>query len=190
MRRERLDALSAGPGPLPQFPLRLGAASCSTRGPTSDTPFSADIHLFLAKGSAGRWRPWRCCDPQRDHARLHLPGARRGAGRRSRHAGRFGYRLELPTCVQPLIPGLNLASRGDASQDPRAAAGAAPGGPLFWTKVPNCPRSRKVAFGADYAFEGAAADKKRRRVDCRRFVRRPSVHREGQVPGAGLRRHV
>ena len=57
-------------------------------------------------------------------------------------------------------------------------------GPLFWTKVPSCPRSRKVSFGADYAFEGNATIRKRRRVDCRRFVKRPSVHREGQIPGA------
>ena len=78
-----------------------------------------------------------------------------GLFNRVRHRRRFGYRLELPTRVEPLIPGLNPASRGAPPEDPRAAAGPAPRRPLFWTKVPSCPRSRKVAFGADYAFEGS-----------------------------------
>jgi hypothetical protein len=99
--------------------------------------------------------------------------------------GRFGYRLELPTSVRPLIPGLvlhlaeiNLTIRGLRMDRPGR-------GPLFWTKLPSCPRSRKVAFGAEYSFEGATAISKRRRVDCRRFARRPSVHREGKISAAG-----
>ena len=56
--------------------------------------------------------------------------------------------------------------------------------PLFWTKVPECPSSRKVSFGADYAFEGGQTISRRRRVSCRRFIRRPTVQREGAIPGA------
>ena len=97
---------------------------------------------------------------------------------------RFGYRLELPTYVKPLIPGLNLALAEMHLKIRGLRLERRGMRPLFWTKVPACPRTRKVAFGADYAFQGAALIKKRRRVDCRRFVRRPSVHREGQVPGA------
>jgi hypothetical protein len=50
--------------------------------------------------------------------------------------------------------------------------------------VPECPRSRKVSFGADYAFDGEPTISPRRRVSCRRFIRRPTVQREGKIPGA------
>jgi hypothetical protein len=55
---------------------------------------------------------------------------------------------------------------------------------LFWIKTPNCPRNTKVSFGADYAFEGASPIHKRKKVSCRRFLERPTIHRGGRIPGA------
>ena len=55
--------------------------------PHIDTPFSADIHLFLAQGGAGRAGVrGRAGDPQRVHAGLRVPGA--GGPAR----GRVGHR--------------------------------------------------------------------------------------------------
>ncbi len=154
--------------------------------PDIDTPFSADIHLFLAQGNAGALASVDVLVLPNDFTPVYTYQLLEGRlVDESGTSKRFGYRLELPTYVKPLIPGLNLhlaemhlKIRGLRLERPHGAR------PLFWTRVPACPRSRKVSFGADYAFEGAAPIKKRRRVDCRRFVRRPSVHREGQVPGA------
>ena len=73
---------------------------------------------------------------------------------RSKAGSRFGYRLELPTNVKPLIPGLTLhlaeihLTIGGLQLRRRGRK------PLFWTRVPECPASRKVSFGADYAFAG------------------------------------
>lgn len=148
-------------------------------------PFSADVHLFLAEGRGDALATVVVLVIPNDMTPAYtyqvLEG---GLFNRSGIAGRFGYRLELPTSVQPLIPGLtlhlaelHLTIRG-LKLKRRSRR------PLFWTKVPTCPRSRKVSFGADYAFEGSKLISRRRRIACRRFVRRPSVHREGQVPGA------
>ena len=149
-------------------------------------PFSADVHLFLAAGRGDALATVVVLVIPNDMTPAYtyqvLEG---GLFNRSGIAGRFGYRLELPTSVQPLIPGLtlhlaelHLKIRG-LRLDRRSRR------PLFWTKVPTCPRSRNVSFGADYAFEGSKLISKRRRIACRRFGRRPSVHREGKVPGAG-----
>jgi hypothetical protein len=153
--------------------------------PHIDTPFSSDIHLFLARPAPGALASVIV---------LVIPNERTPAyayqvleGRlvsESATSRRFGYRLELPTYVKPLIPGLylHLAEIHLRIRGLRIERRGRP--PLFWTKVPPCPRSRKVSFGADYSFEGNDTIHKRRRVDCRRFVKRPSVHREGQIPGA------
>ena len=95
---------------------------------------------------------------------------------------RFGYRLELPTEVKPLIPGLVLRLAEihltiDGLEIRRRGRD-----PLFWTKVPKCPSSRKVSFGADYAFEGGQSISRRRRVSCRRFIRRPTRAARGRDP--------
>jgi hypothetical protein len=151
--------------------------------PAIPDPFSADLHLFLTKGRPGTVA---------SVAALVIPNQFTPAyayqlleGRlvnESRHGGRFGYKLELPTRVQPLIPGLilhlaelHLKIRG-LRMERRGRA------PLFWTRVPSCPRSRRVTFGADYSFEGSQSISKRRSVDCRRFVRRPNAHGKGRIP--------
>ena len=148
-------------------------------------PFSADVHLFLGRPRDGALA---------SVVMLVIPNELTPAyayqvleGRlynRSTAGRRFGYRLELPTQVEPLIPGLNLQLAEvhltiDGLELRRRGRD-----PLFWTKVPRCPPSRKVSFGADYAFEGAALISPRRRVSCRRFIRRPTVQREGRIPGA------
>ena len=98
---------------------------------------------------------------------------------------RFSYRLELPTLLRPLLPyvtlslaemklkitGLTLERR----KRPRK---------LFWLKTPDCPRGRKVTFGADYAFQGAKPISRRRSVSCARFLDLPIAHRKGSIPGA------
>jgi hypothetical protein len=149
--------------------------------PYIDTPFSSDIHLFLARPTAGALASVIV---------LVIPNERTPAyayqvleGRLvTESSARFGYRLELPTYVKPLIPGLYLHLAEIHLRIKGLRLERAGREPLFWTKVPGCPRSRKVSFGADYAFEGENTIRKRRRVDCRRFVKRPTVHREGAVP--------
>jgi hypothetical protein len=100
-----------------------------------------------------------------------------------RDSGRFGYRLELPTKVRPILPTVKLRL-AELSLTLRGLRTVVHGRKLFWTKVPPCPRARRVSFGADYEFEGKAPIRKRRRINCRRFVRRPAVERHGRIPGA------
>jgi len=153
--------------------------------PHIDTPFSADIHLFLAKGAAGALASVIVLVIPNEFTPVYAYQVLEGRlVDESSTSARFGYRLELPTYVEPLIPGLDLhlAEIHLSIRGLRLERRA--GGPLFWTKVPRCPGGRKVTFGADYSFEGGQVIRKRRRVDCRRFVKRPAVHREGQVPGA------
>jgi len=148
-------------------------------------PFSADVHMFLGRGSAGAVA---------NVVVLVIPNELTPAyafqvleGRllnRSPAGRRFGYSLELPTKVKPLIPGLRLHLAEVHLRIDGLALRRRGRRPLFWTRVPRCPASRKVSFGADYAFEGAAPISRRKRVSCRRFVRRPAVQREGQIPGA------
>jgi hypothetical protein len=154
--------------------------------PHIDTPFSSDIHLFLAKGTAGALASVVVLVIPNQFTPAYAYQLLEGRLVQEPASGkRFGYRLELPTRVKPLIPGLilHLAEMHLSIRGLRLERG---GGRrrLFWTKVPSCPRSRKLSFGADYAFEGSELIRRRRRVDCRRFARRPSVHREGQLPGA------
>ena len=114
----------------------------------------------------------------------------------------FGYRLVLPTAIRPRLPGLKLRLaelsltvrglrlvRTERSCASRAASGRCLRSrtrrrSVFWTRTPACPRARRVTFEANYAFEGHDPIVKRRRLNCRRFLRRPSAHRKGTVPGA------
>jgi hypothetical protein len=114
-------------------------------------------------------------------------------------ARRFGYRLELPTTLQPLLPQVTLSliemklrirglvrlrhvrvcvrrSHGRCVERRRRAKRT------FWLRVPNCPRGRKVSFGADYSFLGGSSISKRRSVGCSRFLDLPSAHRKGEIP--------
>jgi hypothetical protein len=114
-------------------------------------------------------------------------------------AGRFGYRLELPTTLQPLLPQVTLSLiemklriRGLHEKRQVRVCARRSGGRcterrrrtkrIFWLKVPDCPRGRTVAFGADYAFLGGQTIVKRRNVSCSRF-RHPSTGGEGEIPG-------
>jgi hypothetical protein len=153
--------------------------------PTIDEPFSADVHLFLGRPTDGAVASVVVLVIPNELTPAYAYQVLEGRlYNRSDAGSRFGYRLELPTKVKPLIPGLklNLAEVHltiDGLELRRSGRR-----PLFWTKVPECPRSRKVSFGADYAFEGAEPISRRRRVSCRRFIRRPTVQREGKIPGA------
>ena len=100
-----------------------------------------------------------------------------------RESGRFGYRLELPVKVRPILPTIKLRL-AELSLTLHGLRTVAHGRKVFWTKVPPCPRARRVSFGADYEFEGKAPIRKRRRLNCRRFVRRPAIKRHGHIPGA------
>ncbi len=153
--------------------------------PHIDTPFSADIHLFLARGGPGTLAGVTVLVIPNEFTPVYAYQVLEGRlVNESGTSARFGFRLELPTYVKPLIPGLYL-HLAEIHLKIRGLRLARRGRrPLFWTRVPRCPRSRKVSFGADYSFAGGAVIKKRRRVDCRRFVKRPAVHREGRVPGA------
>ncbi len=118
-----------------------------------------------------------------------------------RGASEFGYRLVLPTTLQPLLPQVTLSliemklrisglererrvlvcvrrSRGLCTTR-RARVQR-----TFWLRVPSCPHGRKVAFGADYSFLGGKTITKRRKVSCSRFLNLPSTHQKGNVPTA------
>jgi hypothetical protein len=149
-------------------------------------PFSADVHLFLGHGREGALASVVALVIPNELTPVYAYQVLEGSLHNTSTAGgRFGYRLELPTRVKPLLPGLvlHLAEMHltiDGLEIRRRGRD-----PLFWTKVPKCPSaSRKVSFGVDYAFEGGQAISRRRSVSCRRFIRRPSVQREGTIPGA------
>jgi len=105
------------------------------------------------------------------------------AGNLLRDSGRFGYRLQLPTKIRPILPTVKLRL-AELSLTLRGLRTVVRGRKVFWTKVPPCPRARKVSFGADYEFEGEAPIRKRRKINCRRFIRKPVVERRGHIPGA------
>jgi hypothetical protein len=95
--------------------------------------------------------------------------------------GRYGYRLVLPTNLKPRIGGTKLRL-AELSMTIGGLSTVRHGRRLFWTRVPACPRARRVAFAATYAFVGEAPIDKRRRINCRRFVRHPTVERRGRIP--------
>jgi hypothetical protein len=175
----RPDPLLCRPGHFAQGRIVLDAR------PHILEPFSADVHLFLAQGRDGALANVVALVIPNELTPAYAYQVLEGRLYNSSSAGpRFGYRLELPTNVKPLIPGLVLRLAElhltiDGLEMRRRGRR-----PLFWTKVPECPSSRKVSFGADYAFEGAQSISRRRSVSCRRFIRRPTVQREGAIPGA------
>jgi hypothetical protein len=96
--------------------------------------------------------------------------------------GRFGYRLELPTRIEPLLSTVTLTlAEIHLTVRGLQRAGRA-GRRVFWTTAPRCPRGGAVSFGARYAFEGARPISRKRKVDCARLLRRPSVKRQGEIP--------
>jgi hypothetical protein len=154
--------------------------------PAIADPIPADVSLFLAPGDnrAASTVVALVKSNQRSPAYNYevLQGflvAEHGGDRR------FGYRLELPTLLRPLLPyvtlslaelklritGLTLRRRKRPKR-------------IFWLRTPDCPRGRKITFGADYAFQGAKPISRKRKVSCARFLDLPTAHRKGRIPGA------
>jgi hypothetical protein len=168
--------------------------------------FGVSVDLFLAEGSErGAKAAVVVLVKSNEYTPFYDYEVLRGYLFKGSSAGkRFGYYLELPTHLTPIFPevtlrlaefhlkmrGLTLTkrvrtcvkrtlgSRGRClkrRKRPRR---------IFWIKTPNCPRTAKVSFGADYAFEGASPIYKRKKVSCRRFRENPTLHRGGRIPGA------
>lgn len=170
--------------------------------PSIADPVHADIELYLGDAidaDAVASVVVLVTSNQRSHAYdfqvLH------GSLRRGR--GRFGYRLELPTTIRPVLPhvklrlaemrltvgGLRIVERRRrcvrrARAGGRCLARRTASRRLFWTRTPPCPRARRVSFGVDYAFTGERPITKRRGINCRRFLRRPATERKGSIPGS------
>jgi hypothetical protein len=174
--------------------------------PVIQDPFSVDVDLFLARGekrgaTAGVVVLVKSNQktPVYDYQVLGGNLFRETAG-----GGRFGYRLELPTTLAPLLPtvrlslaefqirmrGLTLTKRvkrcvrRSRVRPSRCLQRRVGSRSVFWIRPPRCPRRAKVSFGVDYAFEGASQISKRRRVSCGRFLRQRTLHHRGRIPGA------
>jgi len=169
--------------------------------PAIEEPVPASIWLFLAPGGERGSRAGIVIlvranerSPAWNYDVLHGYLVREPAS-----ASRFGYRLELPTTLQPLLPQVTLSlielrlriGGITRTRRVRVCVRRAHGRCLvrrsrnrrtFWLKVPDCPRGRRVAFGADYAFLGGRAITKRRNVSCSRFRDLPSTHKKGEIP--------
>jgi hypothetical protein len=169
--------------------------------PAIEEPVPASIFLFLAKGGERGSRAGIVVLVRANHRSpaWNFDVLRGYLVREPRSARHFGYRLELPTTLQPLLPQVTLSliemrlrirglvrtrhvhvcvrrSQGHCTKR-RARARH-----TFWLRVPNCPRGRKVSFGADYSFLGGRLITKRRAVSCSRFLDLPSAHRKGEIP--------
>jgi hypothetical protein len=173
--------------------------------PAIQDTFGVSVDLFLAKGTEnGATAAVVILVKSNDKTPFYDYEVLRGYLFRDLTAAKFGYRLELPTSLKPLLPevtlrlaefhlrmtGLRLTkrvtrcvkrTRGSSGRCLRRGKRAKN---VFWLRTPSCPRSRKVSFGADYSFQGAKPISKRRRVNCRRFLEHPTLHRRGRIPGA------
>ena len=169
--------------------------------PAIDEPVPASIWLFLAPGGA-RGAAAGIVILVRANERSPAWNFDVLHGyliREARNPFGFGYRLELPTTLQPLLPQVTLsliemkltingiAQRRHVRVCVRRAGGRCTARrrrtrSTFWLQVPSCPRGRKVAFGADYAFLGGSTITKRREVSCSRFVNAAPAHGKGGVP--------
>lgn len=166
--------------------------------------FEVDVNLFLTKGTENEaTAAVVILVKSNDKTPVYDYEVLRGYLFKDSPAGkRFGYRLELPTTLRPFLPevklrlaefhlkmrGLTLTKRvrrcvkrTRGSEGRCLRRGTRPER-VFWIRTPDCPRSKKVSFGADYAFEGDSLITKRRRVSCRRFLDRPTLHRGGRIP--------
>ena len=169
--------------------------------PAIEDPVPASIWLFLDRGGAHGSRAGIVIlvranrrSPAWNYDVLHGYLIREPAA-----ASRFGYRLELPTTLQPLLPQVTLSLIEMKLRIPglrqqrrvsvclrRAGGRCVERGRrtkrTFWLKVPRCPRGQRVAFGADYAFLGAEPISKRRNVSCARFDKSKGQGK-GEIPG-------
>ena len=169
--------------------------------PAIDEPVPASIWLFLAPGGERGARAGIVIlvRANRRSPAWNFDVLHGNLVREPESASRFGYRLELPTTLQPLLPQVTLSLiemklriRGiEQDRRVRACTRRLHGRCVahrsrikrtFWLRVPRCPRGHKVTFGADYAFLGGRAISKRRKVSCSRFLNLPSTHRKGEIP--------
>lgn len=172
--------------------------------PHIENAFPVDVNLFLSKGTKGATASVAVLVKSNQKTPVYdyqvLQGYLINDARFDR---RYGYRLELPTALTPLLPEvklrlaeLHLKIRGlvlrkqvrrcvrRTSMTRRCLRRKQVSPPLFWIKSPHCPPSKKVAFRADYQFRGAAPVSRKRKISCRQFLRRRTVHRRGRIPGA------
>ena len=174
--------------------------------PAIADPFGVAVDLFLAKGNErGARAAVVVLVKSNDYTPFYDYEVLRGYLFKDSPAGkRFGSWLELPTHLTPIFPevtlrlaefhlkmrGLSLRKRVRAcvkrtrGSRGRCVRRGMKSKRVFWIKAPDCPRNARVSFGADYAFEGASTIHKRKKVSCRRFRERPTIHRGGRIPGA------
>jgi hypothetical protein len=169
--------------------------------PGIEEPVPASIWLFLAPGGERGSRAGIVIlvranerSPAWNYDVLHGYLVREPAG-----APGFGYRLELPTTLQPLLPQVTLSLielklRISGLQQERrvrvcvrrahgrCSARRSRTRRTFWLRVPDCPKGKRVAFGADYSFLGGKTITKRRKVSCSRFRDLPNAHNKGTIP--------
>ncbi len=171
--------------------------------PSISDPVNVDVELYLARAS----EPGAVAAVVmlvRANQRSHAYDFQVHQGHLFRERGRFGHRLVLPTNIRPVLPHvrlrlaeLSLTVRGlRLDRRVRRCTRRTNGTrgrclkrryvvrKVFWTRTPYCRRGQKVSFGADYAFEGRQTIRRRRRLDCTRFLNTPSAHRKGTIPGA------
>jgi hypothetical protein len=168
--------------------------------------FGVSVDLFLAKGKErGAKAAVVVLVKSNDYTPFYDYEVLRGYLFKGSSAGkRFGYYLELPTHLTPIFPEVilrlaefRLKMRGLALRKKVPACVIRTEGShgrcvkrgkrvkrLFWIKTPDCPQTKKVSFGADYAFNGASPIYKRKKVSCKRFLENPTLHRGGRIPGA------
>jgi hypothetical protein len=140
---------------------------------------SASIYLYLGK-PAGRGEVASVVALVAPNERTPVYAFQVLRGRLVAGAGkRFGYRLELPAKIEPLLATVTLTLAEIHLTIPGLASHG-----VFWTTAPRCPRGGHVWFGASYRFEGAAAIRRRRGISCSRLRRNPSGGGHGTIPGA------
>jgi len=98
-------------------------------------------------------------------------------------SGAYGFRLDLPTAVRPLVPNLNL-SVAELNLTITGLRRTVNGKKQFWTKAPRCTAKRKVSFEANYQFANTAPIVKGRTLKCTQFLKHPAGSGKGKIPGA------
>jgi hypothetical protein len=166
--------------------------------------FGVAVDLFLTKGNErGATAAVVVLIKSNDYTPFYDYEVLRGYLFKGSTAGkRFGYFLELPTHLTPIFPEVKLRLAEfhlkmpglQLTKEIRACVKRTNGSGgrclkkgtkrrrVFWIKTPDCPRTKKVSFGADYAFEGESTIHKRKKVSCRRFLENPTLHRGGRIP--------
>ena len=145
----------------------------------------ANMHLFLGRPAGRRHRlGGRARRAQRADARVRVPGAARAAA--GRPGGRFGYRLELPTRIEPLLPTVTLTLAEIHLTCAASSGPAERGGGVLDHGAP-VPARRAVSFGARYRSRAPGRSPRKRKVDCARLLRARRSSARERFPPANLR---